>query len=236
MLAESLHHLDGAVNLPYCFRWCPTLVSVDSHPTSDDKVLLAMESAKVAKRVTIIEDGIGEDLSFNLLAWRGDQLTAICQLSGSLMNESPDARLSRTVEVAILCRTGFEATSLTFVAEGYCATDPSQIDPSRPLAAQFVENPAVRECLTITHLDGNEARVVSLPYTYEVGRKVRFDTPVEHPSRQTSNKFLTRLLDILASDVPPAPIDDETWQDVTADQISALGFHVHHSIDMDDLP
>ena len=206
---------------------------MDSYPSAEDKIYLAIESAKVAKRVTILEDGIGEDLSFNLLVWRGRALTAVCQLSASLKDDDPAARLSRTVEAAILCRTGFEATQFTFIAEGYCATDPAQIDHTKTLAEQFVTNKAVRECLTITHLDGNEVRVISMPYSYDVGRKVIFDHPFEAPSRETNNRFMTRMLDILASDVPPAPIDNETWCDITAEQISELGFHVHHSIDMD---
>jgi hypothetical protein len=195
--------------------------------------MLAIESAMVAKRLTTIEDGIGEDLSFNLLAWRGDNLTAVCQLSASLMSEQPDVRMSRTIEVAILCRTGFEATAFTFIAEGYCAVDPTRIDPTRTLAEQFATNAAIRECLTITHIDGNEVRVASLPYTYKVGRLVEFDDAFEHPSRETNNKFLTQLLDIIASDVPSVRIDDETWADMIADQISGFGFHVHHSIDLD---
>ena len=222
-----------AFQFPSYHGLTPRLWSVDSHPTPEDKIVLAIESAKVAKRITTAEDGIGEDLTFNLLAWRNDDLTAICQLSSSLMGERPDARLSRTVEVAILCRTGFEANALTFVAEGYCATHPDQIDPTQTLAEQFVTNRAVRECLTITHLDGNEARIVSVPYSYDVGRKVIFDDPMEAARRETSNPFFVKMLDLLATDVPPAPLDDQTWCDITADQISALGFHVHHSIDQD---
>lgn len=206
---------------------------MDAYPSAEDKIYLAIQSAKVAKETTILEDGIGEDLAFNLMVWRGRALTAICQLAAALRDDDPATRLSRTVEAAILCRTGFEATDFTFIAEGYCVTDPSQIDPSRTLAEQFVTNRAVRECLSITHLDGNEARVISMPYTYDVGRKVIFDDPFESPERHTNNRFLTRLLDVLGSDVPPAPIDNETWCDITAQQISELGFHVHHSIDMD---
>lgn len=206
---------------------------MDAYTSDEDKIYLAIESTKVAKITTILEDGIGEDLAFNLLVWRGRALTAVCQLASAMKDEDPATRLSRTVEAAILCRTGFEATDFTFVAEGYCVTDPSQIDPTRTLAEQFVTNTAVRECLSITHLNGNEARIISLPYSYAIGRKVIFDDPFESPERHTNNRFLTRMLDILASDVPPPPIDNETWCDLVAEQISELGFHVHHSIDMD---
>ena len=206
----------------------------DSYPSAEAKIWLAIESAKVAKRITVAEDGIGEDLTFNLLAWRDDQLTAICQLDSRLMSEAPDERLGRTHEVAILCRTGYEATALTLITEGYCAPDPSGVDLSIPLSEQFVSNKAVRECLTITHLEGWETDIVALPYTYGVPRKVEFDVPMTYPKKETQNAFLLKVHDVLSIKLAPPPVDDETWREVVAGEISECGFHVHHSIDLPD--
>lgn len=213
----------------------PTVLGVDDkYPSAEAKIWLAIESAKVAKRITVAEDGIGEDLTFNLLAWRDDQLTAICQLDSRLMSETPEERLGRTHEIAILCRTGYEATALTLITEGYCAPDPTGVDLSIPLSKQFVSNESVRECLTITHLEDRETTVLALPYTYGVPRKVNFDVPMTYPKRETQNPFLLKLHDVLSIKLAPPPLDDETWRDVVAEEISEIGFHVHHSIDLPD--
>ena len=207
---------------------------MDTYPDSEAKVWLAIESAKVAKIVSVQEEGIGEDLTFNLLVWRDDQLSAICQLDTTLMDEPAAVRLSRTTEAAILCRTGFEASSMTLVAEGYCALDPADIDMTIPLSDQFLTNTKVRECLTITHLGPEGVEMVALPYTYDVPRRVRWETPVAYPSKETNNPFLLRLLDILSVPVPPAPVDDETWREITAHSLHEQGFHVEHSLDLLD--
>ncbi len=213
----------------------PTVVGVDDrYPTAEAKIWLAIESAKVAKRITVAEEGIGEDLTFNLLAWRDDQLTAICQLDSKLTIETPDERLSRTREVAILCRTGYEATGLTLITEGYCAPNPAEVDLSIPLSEQFVANKAVRECLTITHLENQQTDVLALPYTYGVPRKVEFDFPMTYPKKQTHNAFLLKLHEILSIKLAPLPVDDATWRDLVAGEMSEIGFHVHHSIDLPD--
>lgn len=214
---------------------CPTLEHVnDEYPTPEGKIYLAIESAKVAKRITVAEDGIGEDLTFNLLAWRRGSLSAICQLDGALMVEPPESRLGRTVEAALLCRTGYGATAFTFVAEGYCADDPTQIDSSIPLNQQFLTNQHIRECLTITHLEAGETTMIALPYSYGVPRRVEFGTPMRYPKRRTQNRFLLSLHDILGSSVPLPPLDDETWRDITAEEIASMGFHINHSMDFPD--
>ena len=204
----------------------------NKYESVESKIWLAIESAKVAKQVTITEDGIGEDLTYNFLVWRDDCLTAICQLDSRLMSETPDERLSRAHEVAILCRTGYEATGLTLIAEGYCAPDPAEVDLAIPLSEQFVSNRSVRECITITHLEHSETTIVAMPYTYAVPRKVKFDPPLTYPKKQTNNPFLLKLHDVLSIKLAPPPVDDETWRGVVAGEISECGFHVHHSIDL----
>lgn len=206
----------------------------DTYPSAESKIWLAIESAKVAKRLTVAEDGIGEDLTYNLLAWRDDQLTAICQLDSKLISETSDERLSRAHEVVILCRSGFGATGITLIAEGYCAPDPTGVDLSVPLSEQFVSNKSVRECITITHLEDWETNIVAMPYTYGVPRKVKFEAPLAYPKKQTANPFLMKLHDVLSIKLAPPPVDDETWRDVVAGEISECGFHVHHSIDFPD--
>jgi len=214
--------------------WPTDGVVEETYPSPESKIWLAIESAKAAKRLTVAEDGIGEDLTYNLLAWRDDLLTAVCQLDHRLMSEPPTDRLGRVREVAILCRTGYRATALTMVAEGYCAPDPRDVDLSVPLADQFVSNDSVRECLTITHLEDGQTMILAVPYTYGVPRKVEFDLPMTYPKKETTNPFLLKLHDVLSIRSAPPPVDDETWRDVIANDISDIGFHVHHSIDLPD--
>jgi hypothetical protein len=116
----------------------------------------------------------------------------------------------------------------------YCAPDPTGVDLSVPLSEQFVSNKSVRECITITHLEDRETNIVAMPYTYGVPRKVKFEAPLAYPKKQTANPFLIKLHDVLSIKLAPPPVDDETWRDVVAGEISECGFHVHHSIDFPD--
>ena len=196
-----------------------------------EKIGLACESSKVAKSFTTREEGIGEDLSYNLIAWHGTLVTAIAQLNYNLIEV--EDRLVRVVEAVKAMRLGYCADAVTFVAEGYCAIDPSEVNLSVPLRHQFVSNKSVRECLTVTHVETDSVKVLAIPYTYEVGRKVRFDDPLMYPEGQATSEFVGSIQDVLTMEPDRQFTDDAFWRDSVAQEIAVWGFHVHH--DMSEL-
>lgn len=214
----------------------------DTYPTPVDKIALVATSSRLAKQVTVSEDGIGEDLPFNLMVWRDDQLTAICQLDSELRDEHPGERLARTVNAAFICRRGFDATAFTFVTEGFCATDPELIDPDVPLAQQFVTNTQVRECLTLTHIEAGNVYLSAQPYTYELGRRVVWGDPLYYePTHPGTNQFLSSMVEVLLVEVnvpfgevaDPFAGDSPIWQELVAKDVSECGFNIQYGLDLD---
>jgi hypothetical protein len=196
-----------------------------------EKIALACESAKVAKTFTTREEGIGEDLSYNIISWHETQLTAIAQLHYQLIGA--DDRLTRVMEAIKALRLGYCADAVTFVAEGYCAIDPDKVDLSVPLRHQFVSNRNVAECLTVTHVEVDSVKVLAIPYTYEVGRRVRFDDPLMYPEGQATSDFVASIQDVLTLEPDRQFTDDAFWRDSVAEEVGTWGFHVHH--DMSEL-
>jgi hypothetical protein len=196
---------------------------------------LVGHASRMAKQVTVRDDGIGEDINFSLMVWRDNKLTAVCQLDADLMDEHPDERLIRTIEVAAICRRGFDATAFTFVTEGYCATDPNVIDPNVPLSDQFVANQHIQECLTLTHVEAGNIYLNALPYKYDVGRKVLWQAPLTYTYQpEQANQFLASLTEILLKDADEPFLDEETWRDLVAEDVARWGFHINYGMELDD--
>ena len=194
--------------------------------------MLASAACQRTKQVLVAEEGIGEEIAFTLMVWRDERLTAICQLDADLLDEHPGERLVRTIEVAAICRRGFDASAFTFVAEGYCASDPKDIDPTAPLSMQFVENEKVRECLTITHVEAGNVYLCAVPYTYEIGRTVKWDTPMVYTDPVgASNQFLASLVEILLKDSLEPFVEEETWRDLVAEDVARWGFHINYGME-----
>lgn len=204
---------------------------MDEYLTPMEKIRLACESAKVAKSFTTREEGIGEDLSYNVIAWTGNLVTAIAQLQYNLIDA--EDRLVRVLAAIKVMRLGFYADAITFVAEGYCAADHSQVNMAVPLRDQFVSNKSIRECLTVTHVELEVIKVLAMPYTYEVGRLVRFDDPLMYPEDQVTSDFVMSVQKVLSLEPDRQFTDDAFWRDSVAEEVNAWGFHVHH--DMSDL-
>jgi hypothetical protein len=205
-----------------------TLWVVEKYMTPMAKIALACESAKVAKATTTHEEGIGEDLSYNLIAWHDTLVSAIAQLQYNLI--ASEDRLMRVLEAVKAMRLGYCINGITFVAEGYCVSDPSKIDSSTPLRHQFVTNQNVRECLTVTHVEPTHVKVVALPYTYEIGRRVRFDDPFLFPEGQATSHFVKSIQEVLMLEPDRQFTDDNYWRDSVAEEITTWGFHVHHDM------
>lgn len=205
---------------------------MDEYPQTLDKVALAVESSKIAKSMMVQQEGIGEDLSFSLMAWSDDQLVAVAQLSGLLMADHEN-RYSLMVQAACILRQGWEATAFTMVAEGYCSTNP---DESRGKdMAQLFASPAhnfVRECLAFTHVEEDELMFIVVPYKYEVPRRVVYSEPLQHRGASVLRDgrypmSLHRALTI-ENDYDYENIDTDVLREVLANGLTELGFEVNY--------
>jgi hypothetical protein len=144
-----------------------------SYATDFDKLALAVEATKVAKRHTVEEEGIGQDININLFSWRDDKLVSIMQLMGTHKMHRTE-RLQRIARAACIKRQGWGVDSFTFIAEGYCSLKPSETK-DKDLAQLFAQRDSpVSECLSFTHLGGETPIFISVPYTIGVGRSVEF--------------------------------------------------------------
>jgi len=206
---------------------------MELYPTILDKVALAVESAKVAKEVTIDIEGFGEDLNFNLFCWKDAELRVVAQLSTQYMLDKED-RLERLIRAACILRQGWEATAFTFVAEGYCSMD-EDVTRGRELAEVFVEtDAAVKECLSFTHIEGEDGLFVAVPYSYTPPRKVIFDEPLRYRGRTAfrDQRYPAALARALALDVTSSyediDVDQDTFHKLLAFGLQDLGFMVNY--------
>jgi len=209
---------------------------MDTYSDPEAKMRLVVASAQVAKDDTVRVDGVGEDIPFSLMVWRDHALTAVCQMDRRLMTDPPGERLVRTMKVAEICRRGFDATAFSFVTEGYCALDPTDVNMDEPLAAQFVHNVSVSECLAVTHVEAGNVYLAAVPYRYEVGRRVEWgEVSVYEPVHPGGNAFLAGMVEVLLVDGEVGPLleDPVEWGAVVAEEVSEWGFHVEFGLDLD---
>lgn len=204
-------------------------MSVDVYPDRVSKLLLAGESAKVAKQFTVMEDGIGEDLCYNVMGWKDHSLTSIFQLKREFATDP--SRLTRTLDAIAVARFGFDIDAVTFIAEGYCAMDPEKVDHTRPLSEQFVDNHEIRECITVTHIEDGVTEIVALPYSYAIPRRVQWSQPLRYPTHPTENEFVKSIAYILTLEPGLRTVGDAEWRAAMATDIEALGFHVHRDVE-----
>ena len=205
---------------------------MDLYPETLDKVALAVESSKIAKSLMVQQEGIGEDLSFSLMAWCEDELVAVAQLSGLLMGDH-DERYGLMVQAACILRQGWGATAFTMVAEGYCSTNPEESRGND--MAQMFASPScdfVRECLAFTHVEQDELLFVVVPYKYEPPRKVLFSDPLQHKGASVlrDGRYPLSLHRALAIDVAPEDddIDIDLLREYLAQGLHDCGFEVNY--------
>ena len=163
------------------------------YPDIQNKMWLVMQSSKTAKTISVEEEGIGEELPFTLFGWVNDDLTIICQTSVALLDKKQ--RFDAIIQAAVIFRKAWGCTSLSFVAEGFCATDPTAIRYDQPLAIQFASgNQTVMECLTVMHVESNSINILTVPYKYGLGRTVSYGKPRMYPQNgDTAYSYPTLL-------------------------------------------
>jgi len=193
-----------------------------------EKVGLSVKSAMAAKSLSVKEMGIGEDLAFNLLGWKGDELVVICQLAQKYMNIDPQERFHRVADCSVILRKGWGVDAFTLMAEGYQSSDPSRTR-GIPLPIAYVqpESP-VSECLTFTHVESDLMMLVTVPYKQTVGRKVVYSKPQIHENTVALRDAAYPMMfsDVLenATPVEELPADTEEFYDTLVRGLEEIGF------------
>lgn len=164
---------------------------MDTYPTSDAKLALAVNSAKLAKNANVAEHGIGEEIPHTLLGWRQSRLAVVTQATTDVMRLDPTERLTRIAKAAFVFRRGWGATALTLVAEGFCLAPHAPAGDPTPLPVRFANgDPDVHECLNFIHAEFGGGHIIgAVPFRYGVPRTVTYpmdllvfrDVPATHP-------------------------------------------------------
>ena len=195
----------------------------DRYPDKYAKMALAITSTQLAKQNVVDEFGIGEDLPFMFMGWRGDRLVAMVGFCREDMLKPVTERLPNVSKACAALRAMHWVDSITFVAEGYMSKEPFKLQ-GRELAEAFTDHDMERvsECLTTSHLWINEknqpqAMLMSTPYTYLLGRHIVWDdnsaysSGIGHVLRDAP--ILTIIGDALTDEVAHVTRDEyeETW-------------------------
>jgi hypothetical protein len=146
-------------------------------PDENSKLELAISASKTAKAIVLDEEGIGSDIRYVLLGWKGPKLMATANLAAPLM-ENEQVKFEFLIRAAVAMRRGFGAEALTWCSDGFAVRKGEATDLS---AAErwAAGDPDVSEALLITHVDKWEPVVtcVMVPYHVGLGRTVEwFDT------------------------------------------------------------
>ena len=196
-----------------------------------DKVALAVSSAVEVKEQQVKEFGIGEDININFYAWDGPFLVAICAMSSQLMALDHESRFMRVADAICILRQALAIDNITMVAEGYVSVEPRETE-GLELAAAFVKMPGiVKECITFTHVHGDQVTFMTKPYTYTVPRTVIWEdevfTPGQTVMRGGNAKYPLMMSKVLA-DVEPSevPEDANMYFDTLGFGLRQLGFDV----------
>ena len=206
------------------------------YETEFDKMALAVESTKLAKQMTVSEEGIGEDININLFCWKKSDLASIVQLRDTHQMERP-SRVEKLTQAACLLRRGWGVTEFTFVAEGYCSLKPSETK-NEDLAKLFAKNNSpVMECIAFTHISQTEATFISVPYSLGVGKVVNFGNALWYSGVDVMRDLTYPATLKAALQLEPVELDDqiidrEEYFDVLASGLIEAGFEVFYRDDL----
>ena len=201
---------------------------MEKYPERDSKIALAIKSTMVAKEEVVREYGLGEDLTFALWGWAGDELRAIGALDQQRMIEPPEERVNRVALGATVFRQGWGVDSFIFVAEGFVSLDATKT-AGRPLREVFAEpGSPVSECLTFTYVEADDYEIVTQPYTVGLGRElVWYPLLRSDETTRFRDSIYPKVLQLaLRLEHHPAPADLFTYYSVLESGLSSDGFSV----------
>lgn len=197
---------------------------MESYLSDFNKMVLVVESLKEYKQTLVDEEGIGEDLTFNLFGWRDDRMVIVAQLAPALM-EDKKTRLKRLVAAATVFRTGFGCDALSFGAEGFCVVGDGESIEGVPLSEQFATNKDVRECITVLQV-GKEVDMAAVPYRYDVGRKVVFGNPARNPEPEKFGVITESFMDIVRMPITTTNLGQPYFVNQLVVGLESFGFQI----------
>ena len=206
---------------------------METYPDRDMKIALCLQSSMVAKQTAVKEMGIGEDLTFTLFGWQGENMSVISTMAKQFMAEDPEDRLQRVAVAATIQRKGWGCDSFSFVAEAYCSLDAARTT-GKALSKAFTEpNSPVYECITVTHVDSEGITIATQPYRILVGKRVEWLQPLvnEKASGLRDAKYPAVLWQILKMEIEKSPYESETFFQVLADGLAEDGFFTQWTFD-----
>jgi hypothetical protein len=196
-----------------------------------DKVAFVLESVSTAKEMLVKDEGIGEDLTFNLYCWKDDVLVMILQMNPQKMWIDSYERFKYLTNAAFIARRGWGIDEFTLAAEGYCSINPEDTKHVS-LSESYSTNPNIKSCLTFTHVNRVETAIVTRPYVLTWPRKVQFDSEMYYPGQSilrrkdgTIPSMLLRIIDSVDVDIKDME-ELDTYYETLTEGLADNGFLV----------
>lgn len=200
------------------------------YPDPLSKISLTVSVGQSAKTQIVEQQGIGEELSMNILGWKGDRLACVAQMDTSWPSEESE-RVRRTTDACMVMRRGWDCDAFTILAEGYMSQEPN-LTRSRKLEEAFLdETSGVRECLTVNYIDVDHIELCAVPFRVALGRKVQWGGLLhsEDVSVLRNSEYLTSAQSVLEQDSGLIPEDAETFHLALAVGLhDAAGFFIQY--------
>lgn len=176
-----------------------------------DKLAMVLATAVELKTSGVAEWGVGEDLNQSLYGWRGDELAVLARMTNAMQAKDSEARFVAVSSAAMILRHGWGIDAITMVAEGFVSDDPEGTK-GKSFAKEFARgNSAVKEAITISHIEGEEISFVTKAYSYEVPKRVVWEEEVFMPGKQkiVGSDGMYPIVLSKALTFEPAEIDEE---------------------------
>ena len=185
------------------------------YPDSVAKVSLAIAVGKSAKEHLLKEFGIGEELSVNLLGWRGEYLKVVGQVDQNWGDpKDEEEKVWRIGTAAAVMRRGWGCDSFSILAEGWMSNDPSY-SKDKDLIEAYLEDRKgrVSECISVIHVEdgGDELHICALPFTAKTKSSLKWGTMLHSEGIETLRN--NEYVDIIAGVYDDEPVD---WDDLDA--------------------
>ncbi len=204
-----------------------------SYDNNFSKIALSITSAQLAKKMSVKEFGVGEDLTFNFMGWDRDTLVIICQMKKPIMDLEHAERLTRSGHLCTALRRYWGVTDITMVAEGFCSTD-SRKTKGLDLAKAYADNKEdVQECITVAHAsivgDKMLSDLVAVPYKYLQNNEIEWGEILTYPGSADkvlrNSSFPKMLRKALAEPISTEELPDEAYTELR-DAIDSNGFYI----------
>jgi hypothetical protein len=179
-------------------------IGVDGeYEDSAAKVSFAVAVGRTAKEHIVAEEGIGEELTMNLVGWRGPYLKVVGQMDITWPDHNDEKqKVWRVASAAAAMRQGWGCDSFTLLCEGWLSSDP-EYSRGRDLARAFAEDQTGRitECLSVLHVEdgGEQIHVCGLPFHVKSRKRISWGTLLHSEGKEMlrNNAYIDSLVDAL---------------------------------------